>query len=82
MFTCAEKSNKVWINAMNTYQTISYSSAPDVNLEQPTTAGEAEQHGPSIAFFAAGMLINITLIVAYGIWAYKQWNQTRTQTKK
>ena len=30
------------------------------------------ENGPGIGFFAVGMVVNIALIIAFFIWAYKQ----------
>ncbi len=59
---------------MNTKQTLSSGSSSDTHLEQSTP--EAESSGPSVEFFAVGIIINIVLVAAYLIWAYKQWNKS------
>ena len=44
---------------------------PSVNAETLLSAPNPE-NGPGIGFFAVGMVINIALIIAFLIWAYKQ----------
>jgi len=44
--------------------------------EQPVAANPPEQKDPLIVFFGIGIVINLVLITAYFIWAYKQWNKT------
>ncbi len=40
---------------------------------QPAT--ESKQDGLVTGFFAIGMVINIALLIAYVIWAYRQWGK-------
>jgi len=44
--------------------------------EQAEPAPGVEQHGPSIGFFAVGAVINIVMLTAFLIWAYKQWGKS------
>ncbi|MDJ0776799.1 MAG: hypothetical protein QNJ85_02975 [Gammaproteobacteria bacterium] len=39
-------------------------------IEVPTPAAGAE--GPSMMFFGIGLVINLLLITAYFVWAYRQ----------
>jgi len=43
--------------------------------EQAEAAPVTTQHEPSMGFFAIGIVINLVLITAYFIWAYKQWKK-------
>lgn len=33
------------------------------------------EHEAPIGFFAIGLVVNLVLITAYFIWAYKQWKK-------
>ena len=46
-------------------------SEPSVNAETLLSTPNPE-NGPGIGFFAVGMVVNIALIIAFFIWAYKQ----------
>jgi hypothetical protein len=46
-------------------------SEPPVKTETLLST-PAPENGPGIGFFAVGMVVNITLIIAFFIWAYKQ----------
>lgn len=54
---------------MSSEQT-NYSEQADAN---PGVPG----HEAPIGFFAIGIVINVVLITAYFIWAYKQWKKPR-----
>ena len=44
--------------------------------EQPLPDATTDEPDFSLAgFFAIGMVINVALITAYFIWAYKQWGK-------
>ena len=43
--------------------------------EQPVPAAPQEADDSLVGFFAIGMVINLVLITAYFIWAYKQWGK-------
>jgi hypothetical protein len=60
---------------MNTKESFAASSMLEVHSEQPVPLHENEQNGPSTAFFVVGAVINIVMITAYFIWAYKQWKK-------
>ncbi|MBT8435001.1 MAG: hypothetical protein KJN95_10075 [Gammaproteobacteria bacterium] len=47
------------------------------STEQPVAASTPEQDGPSIGFFGIGIAINLLLIAAYFIWAFRQSKKTR-----
>lgn len=49
--------------------------AGTAHSEQPVPVHQAEHDGPTFAFFAVGMVINIVLITAYFIWAFRQWKK-------
>lgn len=44
--------------------------------EQPASVQPTEHNGPTVMFFAVGIVINIVMITAYFIWAYKQWKKS------
>jgi len=39
---------------------------------EPLLSASTAEHGPGLGFFAVGMVINVVLIIAYFVWAYKQ----------
>ncbi len=43
--------------------------------EQTEADPVTPQHEVSIGFFAIGIVVNVVLITAYFIWAYKQWKK-------
>jgi len=43
--------------------------------EQTEADPVTPQHEPSMGFFTIGIVINVVLITAYFIWAYKQWKK-------
>jgi hypothetical protein len=49
-----------------------------VHTEQPAPVIEAEREDLAV-FFTVGVVINIVMITAYFIWAYKQWGKTGTR---
>ena len=44
--------------------------------EQTIPAPELESNDPMTGFFTIGLAINIILITAYFIWAYRQWGKS------
>ena len=60
---------------MNTAEPFSAGSALAVQAEQPAPAFEVERDDLT-TFFTIGAVINIVMITAYFIWAYKQWGKT------
>lgn len=60
---------------MNTTQPFSTASTVVVQSEQPVPVFEAERDDLT-SFFAVGIVINIVMITAYFVWAYKQWGKT------
>ena len=60
---------------MNTKESIS-ADTHTPQSEQPTSVQQVGQNGPTATFFAVGIIINIVMIAAYFIWAYKQWKQS------
>ncbi len=51
--------------------------ASQIQTEQLPAADDATQDNSLMGFFAVGIVINIALVAAYFIWAYKQWNRKR-----
>jgi heme/copper-type cytochrome/quinol oxidase subunit 2 len=43
--------------------------------EQPTADSGTEANDSMIVFFGIGIVINVVMITAYFIWAYKQWKK-------
>ena len=59
--------NKIELPATNT--------AVNVYTEQPVSVPEAGKEGPSTNFFVIGGVINITMILAYFVWAFGAWKK-------
>ena len=49
--------------------------------EQPTLDSGLPQNDPLIGFFGIGIVINVVMITAYFIWAYKQWKKGDKQNE-
>ena len=43
-----------------------------MQVEQPTPSEKSANKGPSVEFFAIGMAVNLVLIVAFLVWAFRQ----------
>ena len=57
---------------MNTIET----SNADAKTVQPTQSAPVHKgEDATMAFFAVGMVINLVMITAYFIWAFKQWKK-------
>lgn len=54
-------------------------STPAVYTEQPVK--EAEQEDLTMNFFVVGGVINIVMILAYFVWAFKQWKKIDKRNK-
>ncbi|MDH3379388.1 MAG: hypothetical protein OEQ39_20875 [Gammaproteobacteria bacterium] len=52
----------------------------EVYSEQPAATYEVEQNDLA-TFFMVGVIINIVMVVAYFVWAYKQWNNKTRKGK-
>ena len=50
--------------------------------EQPTADSRLEQDDSMVVFFGIGIVINVVMITAYFIWAYKQWKKTDRQDER
>jgi heme/copper-type cytochrome/quinol oxidase subunit 2 len=48
-------------------------------IEQPAADSKLEQNDSMIGFFGIGVVINVVMITAYFIWAYKQWKKNDRQ---
>ena len=44
--------------------------------EQTADGQEVGHNGPTVTFFAIGVVLNIVMITAYFIWAYRQWKKS------
>jgi len=47
--------------------------------EQPAADSGPEHNDSMIVFFGIGIVINVVMITAYFIWAYKQWKKSDKQ---
>ena len=63
------------IVTMNKIELPSTSAAVSAHTEQPVSAPEAGNEGPSMNFFVIGGVINITMILAYFVWAFGAWKK-------
>lgn len=63
---------------MNTAESISAGSALVVQAEQPAPAFEVERDDLT-TFFTIGIVINLVMITAYFVWAFKQWKKAGTR---
>ena len=59
--------------AMNKLESPSLSTTVNVHTEQPVVMPAVEEKDLSINFFIVGGIINITMITAYFICAFKAW---------
>ena len=57
---------------MNTTQSSAENSTLSDSTEQPDSAHQGEH---LYGFFAIGLVINVVMIIAFFIWAYRQWNK-------
>ena len=48
-----------------------------MGMNETTVPAPQAEDGITLGFFAIGMVINITMIIAYFIWAYKNWNNKK-----
>ena len=55
------------------------SSKQTTYTEQPAVDSRPEQNDSMIGFFGIGVVINVVMITAYFIWAYKQWKKSDKQ---
>ncbi|MEE8366205.1 MAG: hypothetical protein V3R76_10490 [Gammaproteobacteria bacterium] len=60
---------------MNPANSVSAGSTLTTYTEQAAAIQEVEQDNQTIGFFAVGVVINIVMITAYFIWAYRQWGK-------
>jgi hypothetical protein len=60
---------------MNEIESPSMSTAVNAHTEQPVSVPELEEKDPTINFYLVGGAINITMIAAYFIWAFRAWKR-------
>jgi cytochrome bd-type quinol oxidase subunit 2 len=60
---------------MTTADTSSENNTLIPQTEQPVVVQNAVSDDSMTGFFVAGVVINIVMISAFFIWAYKQWNK-------
>ncbi len=60
---------------MNTKESASNSQSLNSYTEQPVSSPEAETKDLTINFFVVGGIINITMILAYFVWAFGAWKK-------
>jgi heme/copper-type cytochrome/quinol oxidase subunit 2 len=51
------------------------------SYSEQTQAAAPEQHEAPIGFFAIGIVINLALVIAYFVWAFRQWKKTGPRDK-
>ena len=61
---------------MNKLDSPSTSTAVSVHTEQAVSMPVVEEKDSSINFFIVGGIINITMITAYFIWAFRAWKRS------
>ena len=66
---------KLGAGRINTADSYPAASAVAVHSERPAPVIEVEREDLT-TFFAVGVIINIVMITAYFIWAYKQWGKS------
>jgi hypothetical protein len=59
---------------MNKIESPSTNTAVSTHTEQPSVP-ESGNEGPSMNFFVIGGVINITMILAYFVWAFGAWKK-------
>ena len=60
---------------MNTTELSPAKNAVSLYTEQPASVSVAEEKDHSNYFYLAGGIINITMISAYFIWAFRAWKK-------
>ncbi len=60
---------------MNTKESVTNSQSLSAYTEQPVSATVAEEKDLTINFFVVGGIINITMILAYFVWAFGAWKK-------
>jgi hypothetical protein len=66
---------KVESGHMNNPESFAATSTLALHSEPPAPVFEAERDDLTV-FFTIGVVINIVMITAYFIWAYKQWGKS------
>ena len=67
---------------MNTRQPVTTAQTLETHTEQPVSAPEAEDKDLTINFFVVGGIINITMILAYFVWAFGAWKKVDKRKKR
>jgi len=49
----------------------------ELQPDQPQAQNNLAEHDSLVGFFAIGVVINIVLVTAYFIWAYRQWKKKK-----
>jgi len=60
---------------MNKIETPSTNTAVNTHTEQPASVTREEDKDLTTNFYLVGGAINITMITAYFIWAYRAWKK-------
>jgi len=60
---------------MKTEESVTSSQSLATHTEQPVSVPEAESKDLTINFFVVGGIINITMILAYFVWAFGAWKR-------
>ena len=66
---------------MNMNQSSTNTQSLVTHTEQPVSAPEAEAKDLTINFYVVGGIINITMILAYFIWAFGAWKKVDRRKK-
>ena len=61
--------------SMNTIEQPAQSQTVSTHTEEPVAAPVSDEHNPGATFFVIGGVINITMILAYFIWAFGAWKK-------
>ena len=60
---------------MNTTEESPATNAVNLHTEQPVSVSADEEKDQSINFYIVGGVINILMITAYFIWAFRAWRK-------
>ena len=61
---------------MNKIELPSSSTAVNAHTEQSISVSEQEEKDLTTNFYLVGGVVNITMITAYFIWAFRAWKKT------
>lgn len=61
---------------------ISSQTVSSTHTEQPVSTTDTDEHSPGTSFFVIGGIINITMILAYFVWAVYAWKKADKQKRR